>query len=401
MRRLTSIWLALALVAGLVASTGLAGAALAPMCDADFVLVGGRTVTVLPTGVDDTANIKCAFETASTLRSRAIVQLAEGTYHTGQLVVDDFHGTFRGKGTEQTVVQALPDLVVTAGMEDVIFYPPTNDPSWPSLLVFVGGNFSMEEMSVKVVGEQPTTGWFVFEDLWITDLAHLILVVGDEAHSRFNRIALEGEAAPNSLVGYNVINGLWSQGLLGGFGPLTGSTAVTNSTFEAVGFSIPISNVDHFSALVSHNRVSDVIVGIEAADVRHADFDIVHNNVEAFIGFDVYDADFPFRDEFPIGTEDSSFLVKDNVFSGDLGVVFESTFGGDMRCEIIRNDVAANAIAGILLGEATYGCKVIAHPDDVVLDFGTDNIIIGPRGEALNSMDALRLDRVHDLASRR
>ena len=66
-------------------------------CNSSYVNVNGSTITVLPTGSDDTANLKCAFDLGIGIPG-AVVQLARGTYITDRIIVDGFVGTLRGAG---------------------------------------------------------------------------------------------------------------------------------------------------------------------------------------------------------------------------------------------------------------------------------------------------------------
>ena len=81
-------------------------------CDSAFVTQLVNVIAVKPTGVDDTANIQCAFDAAVTSGPGVDVRLHQGTFHTGQIVVNDFHGKFAGAGLRGTVVTSLPNLHV-------------------------------------------------------------------------------------------------------------------------------------------------------------------------------------------------------------------------------------------------------------------------------------------------
>jgi hypothetical protein len=81
-------------------------------CSAGIVVQHGQTFTVLPTGVDDTANLQCAFDSA-VAKGPGAVQLEEGTYHIRQIVVNNFKGSFTGAGAQRSVLTNLPNLYVT------------------------------------------------------------------------------------------------------------------------------------------------------------------------------------------------------------------------------------------------------------------------------------------------
>lgn len=105
-RRLFYLAMAMALIASLGLSASPAQAA-GPKCDPAFVKQQGSVFTVLPNGVDDTANLACAFESAKAAGAGSTAQLVKGEYHVGLIQVADFDGAFRGAGTGKTVLHPL------------------------------------------------------------------------------------------------------------------------------------------------------------------------------------------------------------------------------------------------------------------------------------------------------
>ena len=55
-------------------------------------------ITVKATSTDDTANLQCAFDLAVAAGPGQTVRLLKGTYHTGMVFVNNFHGAFTGAG---------------------------------------------------------------------------------------------------------------------------------------------------------------------------------------------------------------------------------------------------------------------------------------------------------------
>jgi hypothetical protein len=109
------------------------------------VWAGGHVVNVPPpNGVNDPSNLQAALDTCVAYGKDCTVQLAAGKCLTSQLVAYNFHGTFKGKGKDKTIVEALPELEVT-GLPETDDYglckPNTTDCSWPSLLMFVDMSF--------------------------------------------------------------------------------------------------------------------------------------------------------------------------------------------------------------------------------------------------------------------
>jgi hypothetical protein len=90
----------------------------------------GKTITVKPTGTDDTKNLQCALKLAVAAGRGSVVELAGPTgrpFYTAQLVAKNFKGTIRGKGMKRTIIQNLPDLCVTP--DNYFLAPPTPPPS--------------------------------------------------------------------------------------------------------------------------------------------------------------------------------------------------------------------------------------------------------------------------------
>ena len=101
-KNLRTMFLALGMPLGFCSSTW------AAPCNSSFVVRHGAIITVLPTGVDDTENLQCAFDTAVAADQGASVRLEEGTYHTRQIVVNDFNGITAAINSYQDRYKALP-----------------------------------------------------------------------------------------------------------------------------------------------------------------------------------------------------------------------------------------------------------------------------------------------------
>ena len=102
-------------------ATGIARAT----CDGAYVRQYGRTITVLPTNTDDTANLQCAFNLGSHMPG-VVLQLSKGTYTTGRIVVDGFMGTVRGKGINSTLIRN-PDFPIYVTPDDFYQVPPESE----------------------------------------------------------------------------------------------------------------------------------------------------------------------------------------------------------------------------------------------------------------------------------
>lgn len=195
---------------------GLAGGAWAhqsTQCDRSNVSQQGKTITVKPTGIDDTKNLQCALKLAVAAGPGSVVELAGPTgrpFYTAQLVAKNFKGTIRGKGMKRTIIQNLPDLCVTP--DNSLLAPPTPPPSvcpqtgqpfpagknpWPILLTVDGGDVVVSDLAIQIVGDAPTKPWklsAIFGDALppSTFLQAAIGAAGTGPRIRLARVSLSG-----------------------------------------------------------------------------------------------------------------------------------------------------------------------------------------------------------------
>jgi len=363
-------------------------------CDHTYVREGRNAITLLPTGLDDTANIQCALDQAVARHRWTAIQFVAGTYKTAQIVATNFVGSLSGAGSNRTVVQNLPNLEVTA--TDFVTQAPSLLVKWPTLFAFNGGNIGVYDLAIRVVGAAPTTGWSFFGEQF-KELVAGILILGARAHVSVDHVRVEGEQS-NGPFSYNVINGIFPEGAFGGNPSLqSGSFTVTRSTFRRVNSPAPFALTDHFLAIYSHNTYEDTFFGLEALDFRNTKLLFSNNRVDATIGVDVYD-----YGELPFGVESSDLLFFHNTFVGDNGIALEATFGPDVHCALLGNDVSAVSGVGIYLGPGTYGCHVAGSGKNAnIVDLGEHNQILGTqpasidgRAQAQGILGALRRNRI-------
>jgi hypothetical protein len=357
------------------------------------VVQSGTTFTVMPTGTDDTANIQCAFDEAVAAGPGATVELIKGTYYTAQIVVRDFVGSFMGAGMKKTVVQNLPNLDVTVtdflGTEPCRIDECDDDAedgpgTWPTIFSFIGGDFTVSQMTIRAVGEEPTAGWSFF-GLNYTELSSAIVVLGPEARISVNRVQVEGEET-EGVFGYNLINGIFPEGNFGGnCDPQKGAFTVTNSTFLKVYDAVPVAVTENYRAFISHNTFENVGASVEGCYLPDTDIEFSHNKVDGIAGFLLYDCPLfecgEYQEPLPaIGLKDSTLLITNNKFSGGDGVVLDISFAGDVKCLLRGNNVSTLEGRGIYLGPNTNNCVVIGSGrKDNIVDLGTDNEVRGKR----------------------
>lgn len=77
-------------------------------CNVSFVTLAKTTISVAPTGNNDTDNIQCALDAAIDGEYSAI-KLTAGTFYVGPLFAQGFQGTIQGKTKASTVIVALDE----------------------------------------------------------------------------------------------------------------------------------------------------------------------------------------------------------------------------------------------------------------------------------------------------
>jgi len=351
-----------------------------PGCVPAYVKMAGSQITVLPTGKNDTANIQCAFDVAVAAGRGMNVQLVKGTYKTAQIVAFGFKGTFNGAGQEKTVITNLPTLKVTP--VDMYLNPPSAANPWPMLFYFGDVDILVRDLTIRIVGEDPTTPWTIFGiDPPLTQLAAAIGILGTHSDVEINRVLVEGEnTVKPSMFTYNLINGIYFEGWGGEVSvPISGSFLVRNSTFRKMASGSPITNLTHASAILTHNVYNDVYISGEFTDLDHSSVEFSHNLVAGVYGANVYNF---------IATEDvgAFFLIKNNVFQTTIGVAFGPAgypyqMGKGSKCLIQGNNFKqVDGTTAIYLGPNTHDCTVAGNNTKgaIIINEGTGNVIRGP-----------------------
>lgn len=345
--------------------------ATAQSCDPGFVSQSNLLISVSPTGSDDTANLQCAIDTAELLPG-ATIKLKPGTFHTAQLVATGLRGKVMGAGEAKTTMVNLPALQFSEYYWDAM---PSSSNPWPSLLAFVGGDFEVSDLAIRIVGEEPMAPP---ESLSLyTALSEAILIIGTEANASFERITVEGEAETNPSVfgfGSNVNNGIYYRGQCCTLdNPLSGTFRVTQSTVRNVGDGIPVSNLIGADVLISGNIIEPTSYGASLADLTDSRYEFSSNRV-SLVGEISYAGLYFYGGE----SYRSTIRAKDNKIRGYVGIAFEQWFNEPMDCRLQANNVADTELVGIWLAEGTTGCYVIGgSTKTTVVDDGEGNVLVG------------------------
>jgi hypothetical protein len=327
------------LVAGLATLTLLAG------CSAS---ASPTTVPVpMPNGTDDTANIQAALDACVKHGPSCTVQLGAGTYRTSQLVANGFKGTFKGAGKDQTIIEALPALSVTAPDFSIAgeCLPNLTDCRWPSLIIFVDGDIAVSDLAIHVTAAGGrATAPHAFFGSTLTSLVDALRFMGQaRTDVTIDRIAIEGrrDSATSSLVGFNLVNGILYAGELPrsskpfDYHTLDGTFNVRSSSFSTMDTGV---GADGFLASVTGtiggsseagNQFRDVNTGIDLQTAQDSVFDVSFNT-SAAISRNVSVG--PWQPAF-VPSSPSQYAIHDNALA-------TSASSGDRAAGIILHDDA-------------------------------------------------------------
>lgn len=347
-------------------------------CNPDFVSRNGELIRVMPTGVDDSINIQCAFDMAVATGPEMDVRLTEGTFYISQIVVNDFHGSFSGAGAEKTLLYNVPNMYVTP--VDFYLEPPSAANPWPSLFSFIDGEYQIHDLGILITTGTPTTPWTIWGlDPPKTGLMLGIGILGTHADVVIRDIVMKGELDLNNPYWpweFNLFNGVymwnWDNA------PISGSLLIERSTFSTMAYGTPVANLFDVSANITRNAYIDNFFAMDGYDLEESRLAFTQNKVtfKQNLASPHYGAFFYNIELSEISR--SSFLFANNRFEGEIGVDFEPVLGAGNNCLFLANNTLAVSDYPIFLGEGTHDCKVIGgSPKTRVLDLGMDNIMTG------------------------
>ena len=334
-----------------------------------------RTVTVAPSGSDDTAAIRTAFDVCAAVGPGCTVRLTEGTFVTRQHVIRGFDGRFVGAGADRTFIEPRTPLHVTDA-EMVLMHPPTDDEPWPILFLFVDARMTLADLAFRVRDRIITTPWNIF-DLQIEALATLVSLTGQDVRVDVERIAME--SGEGSFFGFNVINGLYVQGILpgpsGGFDDrprVSGTVTVRDSRFVGQYGGVQIENADGANVVIEGNVV-DGALSVYVQDVANGVIEVRGNDIST-----VDTGVFVSAGGFYTPAAAGRVLVLDNtvhVREGGTGVAISDTGAVATLQAIVMGNVfelmdAAAAVGGTALG--------VLVRDNVLQGRATAGVRVGP-----------------------
>lgn len=344
--------------------------AAAASCDAQYVKVEDKTITVLPTLGDDTANLQCAFDLGATLGPGVSIRLAAGTFTTAQLVVNGLRGEIRGAGVDssgdwRTKVHNPFDTVMPidwpgcAALQAPCFTdaPPSADNRYPALLSIIGTDVRLSDIEFDVVGTHLVTPWWAF-GFPVDGLSEVIQFVGSKASLDVRRIKTTGTpiAPDENFVFGGVAADLnfwdWWVRLV------TDSTLVIrDSTFTngMVIYDLNRSRVTIADSAFVLPPATDFAnaAAVYLSDMRDSQVMFSRNQVTASSGV------FAWPGLANTGIGGTQLLFDNNAFAGGsaIGVINDSF--ADVSCLAVNNDVSGVAPPAYQFGNNV--CKVVGR----------------------------------------
>jgi len=236
-----------------------------------------RTVTVAPSGGDDTLALRTAFDVCQAVGPGCTVQLTAGVFRTQQVEVRGFEGTFAGAGMEETVIETLAPLVISPADLDVTQRFADRE-GGPVLLTFRDPSMHLRDLTVRNGLATPTTGWRFGLDR-VRALWSLLLLEGTSLRVDVEHVAIE--AVPGAPGRFSVLNGLWIRGLEDVPGrpirAMTGTVTIRDSRIHGpegglfVSYAEATTVVLRDSVIVADEAVGLINLGTSLVEVRGND----------------------------------------------------------------------------------------------------------------------------------
>jgi hypothetical protein len=259
---------------------------------------GIRTITVWPSGGDDTPAIQSALDTCASYNGPCIVQLMAGTYHVSQIEVTGFNAVFRGVGENATQVVAMPHLrdpfpEYNTPASPFWSAPPSTMNPWPVLFTFVDSHFTMGDMSIADTHASPlrAPGWTEPAAAGggsTTALFAMVLVTGTAASATLASMKMAGTTG--DLGGYNVERSMAYAGMelspgaanpYTGAAPLSGTFTAARDVFYEVGSSVWVQNLQSATVSVLYTETLRATDALGFEDVSHSTLSYVGNLIRA------------------------------------------------------------------------------------------------------------------------
>ncbi len=394
-------------------------AAVASGCDRDYVSQDGNVFTVSPTGVDDTANIQCAFDAAVAQGPGSTVQLEAGTFYLSRdIVVVNFDGSFKGVGKGLTIVQNLDDVP----------FPLHGDPypyhDYPGLLLFyqdaagVPSTLKFSDMTIRVRGISEPWDSHGLPRCGIVAIAVMGKVTQVEdfeesyVNASFERMDVEGEAVDLNCAYVNVHNGISFGGefieeMVGGMKwtkylkPLAGTLSITDCSFKNTFFAIASGQLVDSTVSVERNIFDNAGAALALFDASNSNVQFLRNEATNTRGFGVWMTQAMQSvvgwDLGPVGElpEPSSLLIRHNTihavaWADGVGIEdYAPLVGEDKRLDVVISNnriILDDTWWGGIWG---YGAQDVVVTNNKITGSGFAGIYAGIYGEPVSGWTIL------------
>jgi hypothetical protein len=322
------------------------------------------TFVVSPSGGDDTANIKDAFDAAIAAGPGSTVQLTSGKFYMNEILVENFCGTFKGVGKKLTKIDVLRGLDPGA--------PGVFGPMGTHIFTFLGGDVHISDLTFDITPYEPAEPWGPPPEYggWWYDLLSPILITGD-INSRIENIRFTGHEGTAlydpwhplyTVKSYNVRVGVEYGGGL----TTTGRHLITNCEFNSLGLGLTAYGLLNCELKIKSNSIKGGAIGIINADNSYSKFEISRNDIEANAYAGIWVMQFAPRPCQWLITHNTlkptimadGICLADFTGSGSLEAVVShnkilcDTFWGGIWTTMVQNAFISN---NIIRGAADYG----------------------------------------------
>lgn len=306
-----------------------AGAA-ATTCDDAYVHIDGDTITVSPTGNDDTINLQCALDMAASLPWARVV-LEANDYYTSFLEVEGFHGVFQGAGLTETRLMTLPE-----GLDCI---ERSQQRRHVVLLAFGGGDVEVRDFTMKVGGRtscaapwaslvnEDGSGWVAWDLDLALQFAPGIAPLGSCPAAGNQDVRVDGVRIKGIFPDYRndfVVHRGFFVGLTAGGDVLrgcpesrsTGEVLITNSAFnrmpQPVGLVWMDDSTVRFGAPGAGNRIKQAAQGLILQDMSNTHVIAEANTINGAVFFGLI----AFARPDLVGEDPFTVEIRDNSVGG-------------------------------------------------------------------------------------
>ena len=336
MRARYSVLVVVVGIAVLMLTFGLPTASARGTSDLSTANVFGHTIIVKPNGSDDTADLQAAFNTCVSYGPGCTVQLVKGTYHTAQITVYGFQGSFVGAGQGRTIVQALPNLPSPTADPFWAALPGQANP-WPALFTFENGAYQISGMTLsEPYSDAVSPGWdasVISGPTTETALLTLMELTGLRAFVSVDHVTVLGAAG--DVDGTNVYNAITFEGSvlppgwtnpLADIIPISGALWVTNSVFNTAESGPWVDSIANADVTICYNTILNNPVPLGFFDASASQLLFCGNHVS---GVQFYTAFEALQSLYIPGLLPSTVYITDNDFqvSDGANAVWLEDFG--------------------------------------------------------------------------